>query len=186
MTAIDAVTVLPQYGRRVRPDAPKPRHAFLETHPGRLLVGVWDRGKLSLHLLDGPELETYDLEYSDEDHAVRAAELVWNTPVGRAAVERHIARGGGAPMLDWGYMEADALAKSGIDTVCGNGVNLERVTEAFFTAAVTKPAEVHGEYGAHKTVTQWYDEMFTDGGSGTFGPVFRVADDIDPKDFVTE
>jgi hypothetical protein len=101
MTAIDAVTVPPQYGMLVRPDAPKPRHAFLETHPGRLLVGVWDRGKLSLPLPDAPELETYDSACPDEGHAVRAAKLVWNIPVGWAAVERHIARGGGAPMLDW-------------------------------------------------------------------------------------
>jgi hypothetical protein len=69
-------------------------------------------------------------------------------------------------------MAADALAKSGIDTVCGNGVNLERVTEAFFTAVVTKLAEVHGEHGAHKIVTQWYDEMFDEVGSGYFGPPY--------------
>jgi hypothetical protein len=185
MTTINAVTVVPQYGRLLRPGAPKPRSAFLETHPGRLLVGVWERGKLSLHLPDGPVLETHDSECPDVDRAVRAAERVWNTAAGRAAVERHIAKGGGAPMLDWGYMEASEAADSGIDSVCGTGVSLERVTEAFFTAVVTKLAEVHGEHGAHKIVSQWYDEMFADVGCGYFGPVFLDPDDIDPEDIVS-
>ena len=69
-------------------------------------------------------------------------------------------------------MEADEMAKSGIDTICGNGVSLERVTEAFFAAAVTKLAEVHGERGAHKIAKQWYDEMFDEVGSGYFGPPY--------------
>jgi hypothetical protein len=75
MTPIDAVTVLPQYGMLVRPDVPKPRHAFLETHPGRLIVGIWELGKLSLHLPDGPELDYHETACPDVDQAVRAAEL---------------------------------------------------------------------------------------------------------------
>ena len=69
-------------------------------------------GILSLYLPDSPELETHDLECADVDQAVRTAELVWNTAPGRAAVERHIAKGGGAPMLDWGIWKPTRWRKA--------------------------------------------------------------------------
>jgi hypothetical protein len=144
---------------------------------------------LSLRLPDDLyrfDLDTNDSECPSVDQAVRSAEVVWNTPAGRAALDRHIAKYGSKPSFDWGWLEANETAKSGIDIVCGNGVSLERATEATFKAAVVKLAEVHGEHGAHEIVKQWYDEMFSDVGSGMFGPVFRDADDIDPEDFVTE
>ena len=101
-----------------------------------------------------------------ENQAVRSAEAVWNTPAGRAALKRHIAKYGNKPGFDWGWLEANQTAKSGIDSVCGNGVSLEQATQATFQAAVVKLAEVHGEHGARKIVMEWCEEMFSDIGSG--------------------
>jgi hypothetical protein len=104
MTSIDTVTVLPKHlGLSLRILSDPCSLAFLQTCPGNLYVGHWNRtGHLTLFLLDGAERK---VACADVDEAAHQAGLVWNTPAGRARVERHITEHGGAPVLDWGYYE---------------------------------------------------------------------------------
>src|SRR4051812_45117066 len=100
MTTINAVTVVPKHLELSLRILPEPcSSAWLQTCPGNFCVGHWDSaGRLTLFLPDGAERE---MACADVDEAVRQAGLVWNTPAGRARVERYITEYGGVPFVDW-------------------------------------------------------------------------------------